>query len=751
MKQGNRFDSDMLDLNGPEAEKDFLWRGCKPVAARQINGAVVLDVPFQALQRPPFYPADEREPIPHKVRVRAYGRDVVRLTVAFEGELPEDDSVMLEWDPSLEPEALSIRQSIEGWEALDSRGNLRLSVDTTDPQINKWSDLVQPPPAVFAATVFPDGQVAVPLMSQDLFYPHHLESVGLGFVERNGAPQRALFSVHARHDEKFAGTGERFNKLDLSGQTLALENADGLGVNSRRAYKNVPFYVSSRLYGLLLLTHAHVRLSLADISTRAVQGLVEEPALDLFFFGGGSLERILYNYRRVTGFPRDVPLWSYGTWMSRMTYYSAEETFEVAHGLRDGGFPCDVIHLDTGWFPTDWKCEWEFSAEKFPDPAQYIRQMRELGFRISLWNQPEVKEDNKYFETACASRFLAPRVSAAAVGRLEYGKDIDFSYPEAVNWYKRLLQGLLELGASVIKADFGEEIDMEADYLGMPAAQLHNLYVLLYQKAVHEIVEQTTGEGIIWARGGWTGCQRYPVHWDGDAACTWDGLAGTIRGGLHLGLSGFGFWSHDVPGFHGLPDFMNSWPTDDLYVRWTQMGVFCSHIRYHGTSPREPYHYPAVADIVRCWWRLRYALIPYLVQQGRQATCSGFPLLRALVLHHQDDPLCWHIDDQFYCGDALLVAPVLNSAGARDIYLPEGRWTDLWTGAVIKGPVLLKEVLSPLNWIPVFARTGATIEVYPERVQCTDEMDLQRTVELTFDSSYRGLGSSVLGEVSGLK
>ena len=439
-----------------------------------------------------------------------------------------------------------------------------------------------------------------------------------------------------------------------------------------------------------------------------------------------------------------------------MSYFSAEEVNEVARKVRDGRFPCDVLHLDPGWFRTSWKCDWQFSPERFPDPEGFKRGLRQQGFRISLWQHPFIDKDISLYETAGKNKYIGMKGQGITPGSDFTDQDslgrgtIDFTNSEAVRWYQGMLERVLRMGAAVIKTDFGEDIDMEADYAGMPAHLLHNLYALLYQKAAYEITKQTTGEGLVWARPGWIGCQRYPVHWGGDPACTWDGLAGTLRGGLHLGCSGFAFWSHDVPGFHSLPDFMNSRPANDLYVRGTQFGVFTSHMRYHGTFPREPYEYSAVADIVREWLNLRYALIPYLVDQGRKAIASGYPVLRALIFHHQDDPYCWQIDDQFYCGDALLVAPVANSEGVRNVYLPEGRWRDLWNGQIIEGPRMLKQVASPLERIPVYAVDGATIRVYPKVVQSTNEMDLTKAVPLTFDDSYRGLNDSVLGNVAKL-
>ena len=345
------------------------------------------------------------------------------------------------------------------------------------------------------------------------------------------------------------------------------------------------------------------------------------------------------------------PLWSFGTWMSRMTYFSADEVEEICHRLRKEDFPCDVIHLDTGWFKTDWLCEWKFNPERFPDPRGFMSRLKKNGFRVSLWQMPYVAAKAEQLEEAKENNYISqPRNIQKAGGSnfsaLDYAGTIDFTSKKATNWYKGLLQELLEMGAVCIKTDFGEDIHMDADYHAMEPEKLNNLYALLYQKAAYEITQKVTGEGIVWARAGWAGCQRFPLHWGGDAACSWDGLAGSLKGGLHLGLSGFAFWSHDVPGFHGVPDFMNSVIPDDLYVRWTQFGVFSSHIRYHGTSKREPYEYPEIADLIRKWWKLRYAIIPYILEQSKKATETGFPILRALAFHHPDDKMCWHIDDQ---------------------------------------------------------------------------------------------------------
>ncbi|MDA3879486.1 MAG: glycoside hydrolase family 31 protein, partial [Prolixibacteraceae bacterium] len=401
---------------------------------------------------------------------------------------------------------------------------------------------------------------------------------------------------------------------------------------------------------------------------------------------------------------------------------------------------------------TDWLCEWKFNPERFPDPPAFIKNLRDNGFKVSLWQMPYVAEEAEQLIEAKENNYIAPLKASKQQGgsnfsALDYAGTIDFTSEGATNWYKNLLKELLEMGVVCIKTDFGEEIHMDAEYKSMSPDKLNNIYGLLYQKAAYEITKEVTGDGIIWARAGWAGCQRYPLHWGGDAAATWDGMAGSLKGGLHLGLSGFGFWSHDVPGFHGSPNFMNSVIPDDLYVRWTQFGVFSSHLRYHGTSKREPYEYPAVSGIVRKWLKLRYALIPYIVEQSRKATETGYPVLRALLMHYPDDKMCWHIDDQYLFGDYMLVAPVMNSENKRDIYLPEGRWINFFTGENQEGGKWLKNVEVPLDEMPVWVEEGANIPVYPLAVQSTDDIDWVKVGSISFNEYYNGIADSILGKL----
>jgi alpha-D-xyloside xylohydrolase len=752
MKQTNYHLFDFLDFDLSLNGEDILWRACEPVHIEKQGTDVVITIPFQKQKcSNNICPDNTIKRKEYKFRIRAYGEKIIRVSAGFDiTDMP--DSPMLDLSPELTITPLDFIKSQNEWLVIDSRANKKASLNLKKPEIDHWSDLLPKPEETLDITFYPDGKKAIKLSAYDQFFPARHDAMALAYVEKNGKADRATISFHAEPDEVFVGAGERFTKLDLSGKTIQLKNQDGQGVNNRRTYKNIPFYISSKMYGMFLHTSAYSKFSFADHSTRSVQILAEQPLIDIFLLGGETIEEITLGYRQLTGFPCMPPIWSFGTWMSRMTYFSTDEVNEICDRLRNEDYPCDVIHLDTGWFKTDWLCEWKFNPERFPDPKRFITDLKSKGFRVSLWQMPYIAATAEQHDEAKANKYMGPLIEAKKQGgsnfsALDYAGTIDFTYPKAIDWYKGLLKNLLEMGVTCIKTDFGEDIHIDAEYHAMKPELLNNLYALLYQKAAFEITKEVTGDGIIWARAGWAGCQRYPLHWGGDAACTWDGLAGCLKGGLHLGLSGFAFWSHDVPGFHSVPDFMNSVVPDDLYVRWTQFGVFTSHIRYHGTSKREPYYYPKISDIVRKWLKLRYAIIPYILEQSKIATQTGYPVLRALIFHHPEDKMCWHIHDQYYFGDYFLVAPVMNSENKRDIYLPKGTWINFFTGKIYEGNQWLNGFESPLEEMPVWVKLGAEVPFYPEKVSCTDEMDLKKVIPIRFDETYKGLNESNILEI----
>lgn len=728
---------DFMDFDPDLSKDEALWKACKPTAVRIVGGDVCITVPFQKQLKAADMAADTETPRKeHTVILRQYSGGIARLFFNTEENeaMPEwaDRSEMLQMSENVKQLPLTIEREGDLW-IIKSEvdGVRRAQINIGEPVIDWWSDLQPAPQETFDLTLWPDGKREIKLAAYDHFSPPRYDALPLAYCTAEGKEERATLSLECKPDECFAGTGERFFKMDLSGQNLFLKNQDGQGVNNRRTYKNIPFYLSSRMYGAFLHTSAHSKLSLAGHSTRSVQWLSKQAQIDLFLIAGETPAQVINGYLDLTGHPQMPPLWSFGIWMSRMTYFSADEVNEICDRMRAESYPCDVIHLDTGWFKTDWLCEWKFNEERFPNPAQFIGDLRKKGYRVSLWQLPYVAEDAEQIDEARENDYIGPLTKRQAsegsnFSALDYAGTIDFTYPKATEWYKGLLKRLLDMGVVCIKTDFGENIHMDATYKGMTPELLNNLYALLYQKAAYEITQDTVGEGIVWARAAWAGCQRYPLHWGGDSCSSWDGMAGSLKGGLHFGLSGFAFWSHDVPGFHTLPNFMNSVVDDKVYMRWTQFGVFTSHMRYHGTNKREPWHYPAIAQMVKEWWQLRYKLIPYIVQQSENCLAQGKPLLQALILHHPEDKLCWHIDDQYYFGDDMLVAPVMNAEDCRDVYLPEGEWVNLFTGERFEGKQWLHLENIPLNQMPVYGRLGATIPLYTEAVSCTDEMDLKK-------------------------
>jgi alpha-D-xyloside xylohydrolase len=495
------------------------------------------------------------------------------------------------------------------------------------------------------------------------------------FVRRSSDYSRSLGAVfYLSPGEKLFGTGESFTRLDKRGQRVVLWANDANGVETERMYKPVPFFMSSRGYGMFLHTSAPATFDMGATYQGSNALLLGDDELDLFFFFGSPKE-ILDEYTTLTGKAPLPPLWSFGLWMSRISYFSEEETRAVAARLRENRIPSDVIHLDTGWFETDWRCDYEFSKTRFQDPARMIADLKKDGFRISLWQLPYFVPKNRLFPEIL-QKGLAVR---DAKGNLPYEDAVlDFSNPDTVAWYREKIARLLRLGVGAIKVDFGEAAPLTGLYAsGRSGFYEHNLYPLRYNRTVADVTREVSGESIIWARSAWAGSQRYPVHWGGDAAKMDAGMAATLRGGLSFGLSGFTFWSHDIGGFTG-------GPAEEVYRRWVPFGMLTSHSRSHGMPPKEPWELSAqFLDEYRRAAEMKYRLMPYVYAQAKDASARGLPMVRALFVEYPDDPGAWSVEDEYLFGTDMLVAPLFEAGTTgRDVYLPGGRWVDYQSGRV---------------------------------------------------------------------
>ena len=502
------------------------------------------------------------------------------------------------------------------------------------------------------------------------------------FVRRSSDYSRSINAAFTLSPgEKIFGCGESFTGLDKRGQKLVLWTDDANGIENQGMYKPIPFFMSSRGYGMFIHTTSPITCDFGNSFSGVNSMMIGDDELDLFVFLG-SPKDILNEYTTLTGKSPMPPLWSFGLWMSRCTYNAEKQVRDIAAKLRQNKIPCDVLHLDTGWFETDWQCDYEFSTSRFANPTKMLADLKSDGFRISCWQLPYFVPKNKLFPELLEKNLVV----RDGKGNLPYEDAVlDFSNPKTVEWYQGKLGNLMKMGVSAIKVDFGEAAPNNGIWSnGRTGFYEHNLYPLRYNKAVADITKKTTGDNIIWARSAWAGSQRYPIHWGGDAESTDQGMAAELRGGLSFGLSGFSFWSHDVGGFTATSvEEMDQ----DLFARWLAFGMLSSHSRCHGIAPKEPWLYGTTfMDKFREIDGLKYRLMPYVYAQAKDSSDHGLPMVRALFVEFPNDPGSWNVDDEYLYGSSLLVAPLMHEhEKSRAVYLPPGTWIDYQTGKNYSG------------------------------------------------------------------
>lgn len=536
------------------------------------------------------------------------------------------------------------------------------------------------------------------------------------FIKRGSDNSRSIEPVFSlKPGERIYGCGESATSLNKAGQKLNLFVCDPQGPETPDMYKPNPFYFSNRGYGVFMHTSAPVTVDFGNSYIGSTRLFMADEVADLFIMLGSPKE-ILGEYTSLVGRPDCPPLWSFGLWQSRISYFTEAEGRSVAKQLRDNKIPADVIHFDTGWFEVDWQCDYEFS-HNFDDATKMLADLKEQGFRTCLWQLPYFTPKNRYFKELVDNDMA---VKSPKGGLPLEDAVLDFSNPKTVAWYQSKLEGLLKQGVAVIKADFGEA----APYLngmyasGKTGLYEHNLYPVRYNKAAYDIIKKTNnGEGIIWGRSAWAGSQRFPLHWGGDAATTNTGLLGSIREGLSFGLSGFSFWSNDIGGF------VTKSP-EELYRRWMPYGMLTSHSRVHGVET-EPWLYDEdfIAYFRECS-ELKYKLMPYIYEQAQQSAKAGLPMQRALLLEYPEDPGAWFIEDQYLFGESMMVAPMLEAGTGRDVYLPgKDRWVDYQTGKTY-GPGWNHIECGKLP-IVILVKKGATIKTVPVALS-TDWIDWKK-------------------------
>ena len=536
-----------------------------------------------------------------------------------------------------------------------------------------------------------------------------ISNKGIAWMNDNGSPYINI-QLNLAVGELIYGLGEHFTPFVKNGQSLDIWNEDG-GTASEQAYKNIPFYLTNRGYGIFINHTGRVSLEIGTEVVDKVQITVPGEELEIFFIYGANPREIIKRYTDFLGKPALPPEWSYGLWLSTSftTNYDEQTVNSFLDGMAERDIPVSAFHFDTFWMKEFSWSSFQWDKDVFPDPASQIKRLHDKGYKVCLWTNPYIAQMSEIFEEAKAAGYLLKRPDGSVWqwDLWQAGMGIvDFTNPAARTWYQSKLQALLDIGVDSFKTDFGERIPTDVVYFdGSDPVRMHNYYTYIYNKTVFELLERKENkEAVVFARSATAGSQKFPIHWGGDNESTFESMAGTLRGGLSMALSGFGFWSHDIGGFEGTPD-------PDVFKRWLAFGLLSSHSRLHGSAS---YRVPWLIDdessvVTKFFTDLKTSLMPYILKMADIAHIEGIPIMRPMMMEFPSDPSCEYLDRQYMLGDSILVAPIFNSDGIADFYLPHGSWVSLITGEKVEGGSWRNEKHGYLS-LPLYVRSEKIAE-----------------------------------------
>ena len=512
--------------------------------------------------------------------------------------------------------------------------------------------------------------------------------------------------------ELLYGTGEHFTPFVKNGQSVEIYNEDG-GTNTEQAYKNIPFFLSNKGYGVLVNHPEKVSFEFATENVTRTAFCVEGGSLDYFFFNGPSMKEVLTRYTDLSGKPSLPAPWTFGLWLSTSftTNYDEATVMSFIDGMLERGIPLRTFHFDCFWMKAFHWSDFLWDDEVFPEPAGLLKRIKDKGLNICVWINPYIGQESAMFAEGMEKGYFLKRTNGD-VWQWDMWQPgmalVDFTNPEACKWYQDKLEVLLDMGVDCFKTDFGERIPVNCVYSdGSDPKKMHNYYTYLYNKVVYELLEKKRGKGeaVLFARSATVGGQKFPVHWGGDCWSDYESMEESLRGGLSLLMSGFGFWAHDIGGFEHTS-------TADVYKRWVAFGLLSSHSRLHGSqSYRVPWLYDEEAvDVVRSFTKLKASLMPYLYKTAIDTSKSGVPTMRSMVLDFTQDRNCHYLDKQYMLGDNLLVAPIFNDENKGIFYLPKGTWTDFLTGEVMEGGTWIEKEYDYLH-LPLMVKENSIIAI----------------------------------------
>ncbi|MFD6275230.1 alpha-xylosidase [Streptomyces sp. NPDC060209] len=555
-----------------------------------------------------------------------------------------------------------------------------------------------------------DGPWGITFLDGDGRRLTQVDAKGTAFATTPDGVHHMIAQLALDVGENVYGLGERFTPYVKNGQSVDIWQADG-GTSSELAYKNIPFYLSSRGYGVFVNHPGKVSFEIGSESVGQVQFSVEDQSIEYYIVAGPTPKDVLSRYTALTGRPALPPAWSFGLWLttSFCTSYDEETVTSFVDGMAERGIPLSVFHFDCFWMREYQWSDFLWDPEVFPDPEGMLARLKERGLRISMWINPYIAQKSALFAEGAEHGYLVRRANGD-IWQWDLWQPgmalVDFTNPAARAWYNDKLRVLLDQGVDCFKTDFGERIPTDVVWHdGSDPERMHNYYAQIYNRTVFELLEKErgVGEAVLFARSATAGGQQFPVHWGGDCFASFTAMAESLRGGLSLSLSGFGFWSHDIGGFEGTPD-------PAVFKRWLAFGLLSSHSRLHGNvSYRVPWEFGEEAvDVARQFTLLKHRLMPYLYGVAAEAHRTGVPMMRPMLAEFPGDPASRTLDRQYMLGPDLLVAPVFTEDGEVEYYVPEGTWTSLLTGERITGPVWRHETHG-FDSVPLLVRDGAVL------------------------------------------
>lgn len=642
------------------------------------------------------------------IRITAPAEDVIRVqTSHYLGVEDHSPKFDLNLDENRKMDAEETEEEI-----LVKSGNLSLRINKKN-----WSMSYER-----------DGKVLTASSGRDLAY---MRTQWTGFAYDMDPEGKAYMRQQLGIDvnEHVYGLGERFGALVRNGQSVDIWNEDG-GTSTDQSYKNIPFYLTDKGYGVFVNSSDKVSFEVGTEQVTKVEFSVKGETLDYFVINGPTMKEVLERYTDITGKPSLPAPWTYGLWLSTSftTNYDEETVMSFINGMLNRGIGLRVFHFDCFWMKDFHWSDFLWDTRVFPDPEGMLGRIKAKGLNICVWINPYIAQESVLFAEGKEKGYFIKRPNGD-VWQWDMWQPgmalVDFTNPQACKWFQDKLEVLLDMGVDCFKTDFGERIPVNCVYAdGSDPEKMHNYYTYLYNKTVFDLLERKSGKGeaVLFARSATVGGQKFPVHWGGDCWSDYVSMEESLRGGLSLTMSGFGYWSHDIGGFE-------STSTPDVYKRWAAFGLMSSHSRLHGsTSYRVPWAYDEEAvDVVRYFTEVKAQLMPYLYRSSIETARTGVPMMRSMVMEFTQDRNCSYLDKQYMLGDSLLVAPIFNDESKAVYYLPEGTWTHYLTGEVKEGGKWYEEHCGYLS-IPVFARENSLIAVGQEKMK--PDYDYAENVEI---------------------